>query len=352
MKLVIQIPCLNEAETLPTTLAALPRQVAGFDAVEILVIDDGSTDGTAAVAREHGADHVVRMNGHQGLARAFMAGLVAATDRGADVVVNTDADNQYRAEFIPALTRPILQGQADVVVGARPISSIRHFSSLKRFLQAAGSRVVRAVCRADVRDAPSGFRAMSRHAALRLNVFGDFTYTIETVIQAGLSNLRIASVPVLVNPPTRPSRLFHTNLYYVWRSLTTIACVYLVYRPAQLFGLLALALLLPGLALGARFLWLAAAGDGGGHVQSLIACAILVLSGVFMGAVGVIAHLQRINRRLLEEVRFLLRSRPPYRPPDSGRDTVAEGFWGSSCPDAPVLLTAPASGHRPGSPPP
>jgi glycosyltransferase involved in cell wall biosynthesis len=318
MKLIIQIPCLNEAQSLPATLAALPRQVDGFD--------DGSMDGTAVVAREYGADHVVRMNGHQGLARSFVAGLVAATDRGADVVVNTDADNQYRAEFIPALVRPIIEGRADIVIGARPVGAIRHFSPLKRLLQRAGSRVVRSVCGADVRDAPSGFRAMSRHAALRLNVFGDFTFTLETAIQAGLSNLRVASVPVQVNLPTRPSRLFRSNLYYVWRCLTTIASVYVVYRPSHLFGTLALAFLLPGLALGTRFLYLATVGEGAGHVQSLIACAILVLSGVFMAAVGLIAHLQRINRRLLEEVRFLLRSRLPEGAHAADRDGFADGF--------------------------
>lgn len=310
MKLIVQIPCLNEAENLPATLAAIPREVDGFDEVEILVIDDGSTDGTAAMALAHGAHHVIRLNGNQGLARAFMAGVVAATELGADVIVNTDADNQYRAEFIPALIRPILEGEADLVIGARPVRSLRHFSPLKRFLQAVGSRVVRVVSRADVRDAPSGFRALSRHAGLRLNVFGNFTYTIETVIQAGLSNFRVVSVPIQVNPPSRPSRLFRSNFYYVSRCAVTLAAVYVIYRPVRLFGVLALTFFVPGLLLGGRFLYLFAIGEGAGHVQSLIACAILILSGVFMSAVGVIAHLQKINRQLLEELRFLARSRP------------------------------------------
>ncbi|HYH64438.1 MAG TPA: glycosyltransferase family 2 protein [Urbifossiella sp.] len=328
MKLIIQIPCLNEAETLPATLAALPARVDGFDVVEVMVIDDGSTDGTAAVARAQGADHVIRMNGNQGLARAFMAGLATAVELGADVIVNTDADNQYRPEFIPALVRPVVDGEADLVIGARPVHSIRHFSLLKRVLQAVGSRVVRATCGADVRDAPSGFRAISRHAALRLNVFGDFTYTIETAIQAGLSNFRVVSVPVQVNPPTRPSRLFRSNLYYVCRCAVTIAAVYLIYRPVHLFGALALAFFAPGLFLGGRFLYLTAVGEGGGHVQSLIACAILVLSGVFMAAVGVIAHLQKINRQLLEELRFLARDRAAGGNDGRVRDRIAAGVCG------------------------
>ncbi len=326
MKLIVQIPCFNEAETLPVTLAALPRSVAGFDSVEILVVDDGSTDGTAEVALANGADYIVRMHGNQGLARAFMAGLIAATERGADVVVNTDADNQYRADFIPALVGPILADAADMVVGARPIASVQHFSPLKRILQIAGSRVVRAISGADVRDAPSGFRAMSRHAALHLNVFGNFTYTLETVIQAGLSSLRIVSVPVQVNPPTRPSRLFRTNAFYIQRSIVTIISVYTVYRPAHFFGWVSIAFTLPGLALGSRFLFLAYRGEGMGHIQSLIACAILILCGVFMLAVGVIAHLQKINRQLLEEVRFLLRSRPLGDDLGAGRRESATGF--------------------------
>jgi glycosyltransferase involved in cell wall biosynthesis len=315
LKLVIQIPCLNERETLPSTLAALPVRVAGFDEVEVLVVDDGSTDGTAAVARRHGA-HVVRLQGHQGLARAYMAGLMAAVERGADVIVNTDADNQYDAANIPDLVRPILDEEADVVIGARPVGTLAHFSPVKRLLQRIGSRVVRAVSGSGVADAPSGFRAVTRDAALRLNVFGRFTYTLETVIQAGLNNLRVVSVPVKVNPPTRPSRLFRSNFGYVLRSVRTIATVYLMYRPAQVFGVLAAAALVPGLALGVRYLVLMELGEGRGHTQSLIASAIFCLTGIFFAAVGIIGHLLAVNRRLLEELRYLAWSERVHKRPE------------------------------------
>lgn len=315
MKLVIQIPCWNEAKTLPATLAALPRQVDGFSTVEWLVIDDGSSDGTTEVARRYGVDHVVRLTSHRGLACAFLAGLYAGIEQGADVIVNTDADNQYDSRGIPALVRPVLRGEADIAIGARPIRDMRHFSPLKRRLQVAGSWVVRQISRTDVRDAPSGFRAMSRNAALRLNVFGLFTYTLETVIQAGISNLRITSVPIKVNPPTRPSRLFGSNLVYVYRSILTVLMVYLIYRPTRLFGVLSVGFMVPGLGFGIRYLGLMWMGQGVGHVQSVIACAVLMLCGVFMGAIGVIAHLLSINRRLLEELRYLARCWRYEQPP-------------------------------------
>jgi glycosyltransferase involved in cell wall biosynthesis len=309
MKLIIQIPCWNEAVTLPTTIAALPRQVYGFDTVELLVIDDGSTDGTSEVARSLGVEHIIRLNCHRGLARAFMAGLLFAIDQEADVIVNTDADNQYSADCIPDIVQPVLKGEADIVIGARPIRNISHFSPVKRWLQVMGSRIVRAICGAEVQDAPSGFRAMTRDAAMRLNVFGIFTYTIETVIQAGLSNLRIASVPINVNGPTRPSRLFRSNLLYVYRSILTMLMVYLIYRPTHVFGVLCIGFLIPGLGFGVRYLYLMWIGSGTGHVQSVIACAILILCSVFMAAIGVIAHLLSINRRLLEELRYRGRCR-------------------------------------------
>ena len=299
LKLVIQVPCFNEQQTLPRTLAALPRRVEGFDAVEILVIDDGSGDDTAAVARS--------------LAAAFMTGLETALELGADVIVNTDADDQYPGGDLPALVRPILDGDADIVIGARPIDSIRHFSPLKRLLQQLGSRVVRALSRTAVSDAPSGFRAMTRDAALRLNVFTGYTYTLETIIQAGLSNLRVANVPIGVNAPTRPSRLIRSTAGYLWRSARTLFSVYLIYRPIRLFGLLAFAFLTPGALLALRYLYFFWIGEGRGHVQSVVVGGALVVCGIFMLAIATVAHLLAINRRLLEELRYLERRGPEGR---------------------------------------
>ncbi|HRR57124.1 MAG TPA: glycosyltransferase family 2 protein, partial [Acidobacteriota bacterium] len=219
MKLIIQIPCHNEAATLPVVLAEIPRRVDGFDAVEILVIDDGSVDGTSEVASRLGVDHIVRLNRRRGLATAFRLGLEAALSRGADVVVNTDGDNQYRGADIPKLTAPILRGEADLVVGARPIDNIEHFSPLKKRLQRLGTWVVRRISHTEIQDAASGFRAMSREAALRLNVFSSYTYTLETIIQAGLSNMRVLSVPVGTNPPLRESRLIRSIPSYLKRSI-------------------------------------------------------------------------------------------------------------------------------------
>lgn len=309
MKLIIQVPCYNEQQALPETLADLPREVEGFDRVEWLVVDDGSTDRTVEVALENGVDHVVRMNGNEGLARAFMAGLEAAIERGADVIVNSDADNQYRADGIPDLTRPILAGEADVVVGARPIATIQHFSAIKRLLQRLGSAVVRSLSGTEIEDAPSGFRAMSREAALRLNVFNSYTYTMETIIQAGRSKLRVINVPIQVNQPTRPSRLISSLPAYIWKSVGTILSAYLIYRPVKIFWLLSAIFLFAGAVLAVRYLVLAYVLGSIGHVQSVIASGVLALSGVFMAAFGIAAHLLAINRRLLEEIRYLERSR-------------------------------------------
>jgi len=309
MKLVIQIPCLNEEATLPATLADLPRQLPGFDRVEWMVIDDGSTDRTVEVARSLGVDHVVSMNGNQGLARAFMAGLVAAVERGADVIVNTDADNQYRGEDVARLVAPIRDGTADLVVGSRPISAIRHFSPLKRALQRLGSAVTRALSRTAVRDAASGFRAFSRDAALRLNVFSGFTYTLETIVQAGHSNLRVVDVPIRVNPPTRKSRLIRSLDGYVRRGVVDLLATWLVYRPVRAFGLLAALFLVPAVVLAVRYLVFVLLGEGQGHVQSVIASGVLATCGVLTLGMGIVAHLLGVNRRLLEELRFLARKR-------------------------------------------
>jgi glycosyltransferase involved in cell wall biosynthesis len=321
MKLIIQIPCLNEADTLPKTLAALPREVNGFEQVETLVVDDGSTDGTTATALAAGVDHIVRLGGHQGLACAFMAGLSAAIQHGADVIINTDADNQYNAADIPALTRPILDGSADMVIGARPIGTLRHFSIAKRSLEWLGSRVIKAITGSDIRDAPSGFRAMTREVALRLNVFSRFTYTLETIIQATLGGLRVVSVPVRVNEPTRESRLFRSNFGYACRGAATILGVYLTYRPGRILGLISLLLIVAGGLVGLRYLGLMLGGEGKGHVQSLILCAILMVSGVIVAVGAALAHLLAINRRLLEELRISARARGalPSRPSRSER---------------------------------
>lgn len=319
MKLVIQIPCFNEAATLPATLEALPRSVAGFDSVEWLVIDDGSEDDTALVARTHGVDHVHRHTQNLGLARAFMSGLEIALELGADVIVNTDADNQYRADDIPALTEPILNGAADFVVGARPIDTIREFSTIKRLFQKLGSWVVRMVSRSKVPDAPSGFRAFNASAARRLVVFNEYTYTLETLIQAGQCNMAIASVPVGVNPSTRESRLMSGIGSYIWRSVVTITRIFVVYRPFRFFLFVGLVPLLIGLLLGIRFLYFYFSGDGSGHVQSLILSGALLVIGFQTILVAFLADLLAANRKLLEDIRYRQRSQattPTELPPD------------------------------------
>jgi glycosyltransferase involved in cell wall biosynthesis len=307
MKLLIQIPCRNEAGTLPITLAALPRQVVGFDAVEWLVIDDGSRDGTGAVARQCGVDHVVSLPKGKGLAAAFMAGIDACLKRGADVIVNTDADNQYDARDIPALVGPILAGRADMVVGERPIGSIRHFSGLKKLLQALGSFGVRIASNTTVADAPSGFRAISKETALRLNVFSRYTYTLETLIQAGRKNLSVLSVPIRVNPELRPSRLVKNVFSYVRRSIGTIVRISVVYRPFRFFFALGSLLSAGGVALGVRYMVLLVTDRGEGHIQSLILASILLGIGFQVILVAFLADLMSVNRGLLEDIQYRLR---------------------------------------------
>jgi len=304
MKLIIQIPCYNEAGTIAMTLAALPREVPGFDAVEWLIIDDGSTDDTAKVAQENGADHIVRHTRNQGLARAFMTGLDACLSLGADCIVNTDADNQYNADDIPLLTAPILEGTADIVVGERPIKDIEHFLPIKKLLQRVGSWVVRIVSNTDIPDAPSGFRAFSRSAASRIIVFNEYTYTLETIIQAGQKNMAITSVPIRVNKDLRPSRLLKSVPSYVRRSITTIVRIFVIYRPFRFFGWAGAVLFGIGILLGMRFIWFYLTGKGGGHVQSLILASVLLGMGFQTFLVAFIADLLAANRMLSEEMRY------------------------------------------------
>ena len=302
MKLIIQIPCLNEEETLAIAIGELPRTVSGFDAVEWLVIDDGSTDGTAELAKRLGVEHVVRHPTNRGLATAFMTGLEACLRLGADVIVNTDADNQYQAADIPLLTAPIIAGRADMVIGARPIDDTEHFSWIKKRLQRLGSWAVRKASRTDIADAPSGFRAISRETALRLNVFNAYTYTLETIIQAGLSNLRVMSVPVRTNADLRPSRLVKSVASYVRRSLLTIFRVFLIYRPLAMFFWVATLFLITGTATGLRFVYHYLQGSGAGYIQSVIFTALCLTIGVLMLMMGFIADIISVNRKLLERI--------------------------------------------------
>lgn len=316
MKLIIQIPCFNEAETLAITLAALPRKVTGFDIVEWLVIDDGSFDDTAEVAKANGVDHIVRHARNQGLARAFMTGLDFCLRRGANVIVNTDADNQYNADDIPNLIAPIISHRADIVVGARPIEAIQHFSPTKKLLQKLGSWVVRVASKTNIPDAPSGFRAMSRSAAQRLMVFNDYTYTLETIIQAGQKNMAITSIPVRVNKDLRPSRLVKSIPLYIKQGVVTIIRIFIIYRPFRFFASIGLVLFGSGFLIGLRFLWHYLHGHGGGHIQSLILAGALLLMGFQTFLVAFLADLLAANRRLTEELRYFVMENHVNKPED------------------------------------
>jgi glycosyltransferase involved in cell wall biosynthesis len=307
LKLVIQIPCHNERETLPIVLASLPRTLAGVGAIEWLVVDDGSRDGTAEVALAGGVDHVVRLPRQQGLAGAFLAGLEGSLRAGADIIVNTDADNQYCSDDIPKLIAPILAREADIVIGARPIATTLHFSPAKKLLQGLGSWVTRFLSNTDVQDAPSGFRAMSREAALRLHVFNGYTYTIETVIQAGRHGMAVVSVPVRTNPPLRPSRLIRGLTSYLARQVLTMVRVFMTYRPFRFFAVPGAVLFMLGFLLGLRFLYYYLTAGGAGHVQSVVLAALLMGTGFFLGVVGLIADLVGVNRALLEQVDWRLK---------------------------------------------
>jgi glycosyltransferase involved in cell wall biosynthesis len=309
MKLIIQIPCYNEELALPVALSELPKQLPGVDEVEVLVIDDGSTDRTVQVAKHCGVQHIVGFSSNQGLARGFMLGIQTCLLRGADIIVNTDADNQYSAADIPALIAPILNGEADMVIGARPIATIEHFSLVKKVLQRMGSMVVMIVSGTRVQDAPSGFRAFSKEAALSLNVFSRYTYTLETIIQAGQKNLRVVSVPVGVNPDLRPSRLVSSITGYVRKSMITIVRMFVVYRPFRFFMLLGGVIFFAGFLIGARFVYHYVLGSGTGKIQSLILAAVLLMMGVHTMLLGFVTDLLAVNRKLLEELQQAERRR-------------------------------------------
>ena len=302
MRLVIQIPCFNEAETLPATLEDLPRQVSGFDEVLWLVIDDGSSDETAEVDKAHGVDAVVKLTQNKGLAVAFQVGLDAALQLGADVIVNTDADNQYSAANIPNLVEPITQGHADLVVGTRDITNHEEFSTLKKYLQKIGSWVVRQASATEVSDVTSGFRAYTKEAALQVNVVSQFTYTLETLIQAGRSDLAVVDIPISVNPTTRPSRLFRSKRQYVRRSAGTISRVYAMHQPLRVFNIPAAVFAVAGLILFGRFGWFYLTAGGEGHIQSLIVGAVCLLVAMQMLMLGLLADLLRSNRVISERV--------------------------------------------------
>lgn len=302
MKLIIQIPCFNEEQTLPETVRDLPTSIPGIDVIEYLIIDDGSKDRTVAVARELGVHHVVRFKRNKGLAKGFIAGLDACLRLGADIIVNTDADNQYCGEDIALLVRPILDGTADCVVGTRPIKNIEHFSARKKRLQHLGSYVVRMFSNTTVEDAPSGFRAYTRAAAMRLNVINNYTYTLETLIQAGQSKMAITSVPIRTNPETRKSRLFASMMAYVRRSSVTIIRSFMMYKPMRFFAAIGSLFVAAGIIIDIRYLVLYFMDSSSGHVQSLILSAILLILGILFVVCGLLSDLISTNRRILEDI--------------------------------------------------
>ena len=307
MKLIIQIPCYNEAETLEIALNALPKHIDGVDVIEYLIINDGSKDNTVEVARNWGVNYIVNFRNNKGLARGFMAGLDACLRNGADIIVNTDADNQYCGDDIEKLIQPILRGEAGMVVGERPIDQTEHFSPLKKKLQHLGSWVVRKASNTSIPDAPSGFRAYSRHTAMRLNVINEYTYTLETIVQAGRQKMAITSVPIRTNGELRPSRLFHSMFGYVKKSMLTIGRALMMYKPLYCFAWLAVIFGITGIGIGIRFLVYYFNGSGAGHIQSLILASMFVIIAVMCAVIGLLGDVISANRKLLEDIQFELR---------------------------------------------
>lgn len=307
MKLLIQIPCYNEAETLEIALNDLPKQIDGIDEIEYLIIDDGCTDNTVEVARNWGVHHIVSFTRNKGLAKGFMAGLDACLRNGADIIVNTDADNQYCADDIPKLIQPILEHKADIVIGERPIDETEHFSLLKKKLQHLGSWVVRKASHTDIPDAPSGFRAFSREAAMRINVINDYTYTLETIVQAGRNKMAIVSVPIRTNPELRKSRLFHSMFGYIKKSVLTIFRALMMYKPLYCFTIVAAVPSTIGFLIGIRFMIYYFTGRGNGHIQSLILACTLLIIGFLTFVIGMLADVISANRKILEDTQYHVR---------------------------------------------
>lgn len=307
MKLIIQIPCYNEADTLEIALNDLPRQIDGIDEIEYLIINDGSSDDTEKVALEWGVNYIVHFKRNLGLAKGFLAGIDLALRHGADIIVNTDADNQYSGADIEKLIQPILKREADIVIGERPIDEIEEFSLVKKKLQKFGSWVVRIASKTDIPDAPSGFRAYSRKAAMRVNVHNEYTYTLETIVQAGRNKMAITSVPVHTNPELRKSRLMNSMAAYIKKSMLTILRAVLMYKPMKVFTMLGSVFIFVGMVIGIRFLFFYFNGDGGGHVQSLILATMMIIIGFQTFVTGLQADIISANRKILEDMQFRIK---------------------------------------------
>lgn len=320
MKLIIQIPCYNEAETLEIALNALPKHINGIDTIEYLIINDGSSDNTVEVAQNWGVHYIVNFKQNKGLAKGFMAGLDACLRYGADIIVNTDADNQYCGDDIEKLVQPILERKADIVIGERPIDQTEHFSWLKKKLQHFGSWVVRKASHTDIPDAPSGFRAYSREAAMQMNVVNEYTYTLEQIVQAGRTKIAITSVPIRTNAELRPSRLFSSMFGYVKKSMLTIIRAYLMYKPMRFFLTLGCFPFVIGMALGIRYIVLLCMGAGQGNVQSLILCSMLILISVMIWVLGLLADVMAANRKIMQEIQQKVRELD-YRIPDTEEES-------------------------------